>query len=380
MQIVADENIALLNEFFGHFGELRCYAGRQLSAAQVKSADVLLVRSVTPVNAALLQDSSVCFVGSATIGFDHMDQTWLAEQKITVRTAPACNAQSVVEYVFAALAYVSKTKKISLQNKVLGVVGLGNVGSLLARLAQKLGFEVIGYDPFTHHADIQQVELADLLQQADVVSCHTPLTTTGTYSSYHLLNAHNLPLLKSGAILLNAGRGAAIDNQALLDFITLNPKHLGALILDVWENEPLPNRCLAHKTDLITPHIAGYSLEGKWRGTEMIYSALCEFLHQAPQHQLADFLPPLSQSLSWPLLASLWQNYAHLLQSIYPIQHDDHAFRKTLDIVTDNERASAFDALRKNYWPRRECSAFRLNVAPVADIAQLKYLGFKIII
>ena len=116
------------------------------------------------------------------------------------------------------------------------------------------------------------------------------------------------------------------------------------------------------------------------RGTEMIYYALCDFLQVKPLHQLADFLPPVLQSVSWPFLDSLWQNYAYLLQIIYPIQHDDHAFRKTLDIVTDNERASAFDALRKNYWPRRECSAFRLNVAPVADIAQLKYLGFKIII
>ena len=380
MQIVADENIALLNEFFAHLGELKSYAGRQLSAEQVGNADVLLVRSVTSVNAKLLQHSSIRFVGSATIGFDHLDKSWLQENQIVVRTAPACNAQSVVEYVFAALAYVSATKEIELQNKVLGIIGLGNVGSLLARLAQKLGFKVIGYDPFTSHADIQQVELAELLRQADIVSLHTPLTKTGAHPSYHLLNVHNLPLLKKGAVLLNAGRGAAIDNQALLDFMTKNPQHLGALILDVWENEPLPNMSLAHKTDLMTPHIAGYSLEGKWRGTEMIYLALCDFLKVTPQHQLADFLPPLSQSLSWPLLNTLWQNYAYLLQVIYPIQQDDCNFRKTLNIVNDNERANAFDMLRKNYWQRRECSAYRLHVMPTDDMAQIKSLGFKIII
>ena len=379
MQIVADENIALLNEFFSHLGELTCYAGRHLSAVQVENADVLLVRSVTSVNAKLLQQSTVRFVGSATIGFDHLDKNWLQENQITMCTAPACNAQSVVEYVFAALAYVSATKEIALQNKVLGIIGLGNVGSLLARLAQKLGFKVIGYDPFTCHADIQQVALVDLLQQADVVSLHTPLTTTGAYPSYHLLNADNLPLLKKGAILLNAGRGAAIDNQALLKFMTNNPQHLGALVLDVWENEPLPNIELAHKTDVMTPHIAGYSVEGKWRGTEMIYYALCDFLQVKPLHQLADFLPPVLQSVSWPLLNSLWQNYAYLLQTIYPVQQDDCDFRKTLNIVNDNERANAFDILRKNYWQRRECSAYHLNVNTADNTEQLKSLGFKII-
>lgn len=379
MRIVADENIALLGEFFAHLGELNCYAGRTLSAEQLNTADVLLVRSVTPVNAPLLQHSAVRFVGSATIGYDHIDQAWLAAHDIAVSTAPACNAHSVVEYVFAALAYLSEQKQLDFSNKVLGIVGLGNVGSLLARFAQNLGFEVIGYDPFTQHTDIQQVELDALLRQADIVSLHTPLTKTGIHPSYHLLNAQNLPLIKQGAVLLNAGRGGAIDNVALLSFIQQAPQHLAGLVLDVWENEPLPNKILAKIANIATPHIAGYSLEGKSRGTEMIYQALCTFSHIAPKHQLADFLPVLSHTLDWPQANNLWQNYVRLLSVIYPIEQDNHAFKQTLLITDESERATAFDALRKHYWPRRESSAYHLQSAPFIYKEALQALGFKII-
>lgn len=379
MYIVADENIALLDAFFAHLGKLHKGAGRQLSVSDVKAADVLLVRSVTPVNAQLLQESRVRFVGSATIGDDHLDKQWLDSQLITWRTAPACNAQSVVEYVFAALAYLSKNKNLELSHKVLGIIGLGNVGSLLARFAQKLGFKVIGYDPFTQHTAIEQVELEVLLQQADIVSLHTPLTKTGAYPSFHLLNENNLGKLKQGVILLNSGRGAVIDNQALLAFMTQKPHVITGLVLDVWEDEPLVNVVLANRADLATPHIAGYSLEGKCRGTEMIYQALCKFYDVVPQHQLRDFLPNNQQVLAWPNKVALWQNYAQLLQTIYPIAKDNQAFRNTLHESDCNKRALAFDSLRKHYWHRRESSAYSVQGVPFSYQQAIKTLGFEII-
>ena len=379
MYIVADENIALLDDFFAHLGKLHKRAGRQLSALEIKEADVLLVRSVTQVNAQLLQDSRVRFVGSATIGDDHLDKQWLDSQGITWRTAPACNAKSVVEYVFAALAYLSEIKNLELSHKVLGIIGLGNVGSLLASFAQHLGFTVIGYDPFTQHTAINQVELEQLLAQADIVSLHTPLTKTGAYPSFHLLNENNLRQLKQGAILLNSGRGAAIDNQALLAFMTHNPHHLAGLVLDVWEGEPMVNSTLAQKVDIVTPHIAGYSLEGKWRGTEMIYLALCDFYYKEPQYQLKDFLPNNQQVLVWPNKENLWQNYAQLLQTIYPITKDNQAFRQTLLEHDDIKRALAFDNLRKHYWHRRESSAYAVQEVPLAYQQAIKTLGFEII-
>jgi len=377
MLIVADENMALVEPFFAHLGELRCYAGRQLSHAHVKDADVLLVRSVTNVNAALLANSRVRFVGSATIGADHLDSAWLQSQGIYSTTAPGCNARSVVEYVLTALFTVSERLAINLAERTLGIVGLGNVGYLLARVAQSLGLKVIAYDPFVTRADIQQCSLQQLMSEADIVSLHTPLTKTGSHPSYHLINEHNLAWLKPNTILLNTGRGAAIDNQALLSFINHNPAHLAAVILDVWEGEPLVNASLAAKVTIATPHIAGYSLEGKWRGTAQIYQALCQFLSQTPQHQLADFLPQQPAVITIPQTGSQWLTAQIMATQVYPIINDDTAFRATL-LLADAERALAFDQLRKQYWPRREFAAYPISglLANDAEAEFIKNLGF----
>lgn len=377
MLIVADENIALIEPFFAHLGELRCYAGRQLSYAHVKDADVLLVRSVTNVNETLLANSRVRFVGSATIGADHLDSAWLQSQGIYSTTAPGCNARSVVEYVLTALLTVSERLAIDLTGRTLGIVGLGNVGYLLARVAQSLGLKVIAYDPFVTRADIQQCSLQQLMSEADIVSLHTPLTKTGSHPSYHLINEYNLAWLKPNTILLNTGRGAAIDNQALLSFINHNPAHLAAVILDVWEGEPLVNASLAAKVTIATPHIAGYSLEGKWRGTAQIYQALCQFLGQTPQHQLADFLPQQPAVITIPQTGSQWLTAQIMATQVYPIVNDDAAFRATL-LLADAERALAFDQLRKQYWPRREFAAYPISglLANDAKAEFIRNLGF----
>ncbi len=361
MQIVADENMALVREFFDGLGELHCYAGRQLSAMQVKHADVLLVRSVTPVNRALLAESNVRFVGSATIGADHLDTEWLASQQIHITTAPACNARSVVEYVLTALAAAAERKGIDLAKKVLGVVGLGNVGFLLATVAQSLGFNVVGCDPFVTRPTISQCGFEELLATADIVSFHTPLTRQGDHATYHLLNAQSLALLKPNCILLNTGRGAVIDNLALLQFIATNPTFFAAIVLDVWEGEPLINAELLAQVTIATPHIAGYSLEGRTRGTEQVYLALCQFLGVLPKHQLADFLPSNSSVIAVDAYSSLWGMLSQVLQKAYPIFEDDKQFRATM-LLADHERALAFDALRKSYWPRRQFATHQVWV------------------
>ena len=380
MNIVADENMALVQEFFSDLGDLRCYAGRQLKQEYLVNADILLVRSVTQVNADLLIDTPVRFVGSATIGADHLDLSWLQQQGVKATTAPACNARSVVEYVFSALAYLQEHLKIEMSQKTLGIVGLGNVGYLLAKVASQLGFKVIGCDPFVQKEDVVQLPLEGLLTEADIICLHTPLTKQGAYPTHHLLSAHNLKCLKQGAILLNAGRGAVIDNQALLSFIKSNPNYLAAVVLDVWEAEPEIDVNLVANVDIATPHIAGYSLEGKWRGTEMIYQAVCHFLQIKPQHKLADFLPINNQVFTWPNLPSIWQNYARLLRQIYPIEQDDCALRQTMSCVTKEERALAFDQLRKHYWPRRECSAYQLaDIHSATRQQEMANLGFNIV-
>lgn len=378
MNIIADENMALVQEFFGDLGNLQCYAGRQLNTQLLQQANVLLVRSVTQVNQALLANTPVRFVGSATIGADHLDLRWLAQQQIMTTTAPACNARSVVEYVFAVLAYLQEQLQQDMSAKVLGVVGLGNVGHLLAQVAGQLGFRVIGCDPFVQRQGVTQQPLQQLLSEADIVCFHTPLTKQGEYPTYHLLAEHNLKYLKQGAILLNAGRGAVIDNVALLAFLQAYPHHLSAVVLDVWENEPAINVDLVASVDIATPHIAGYSLEGKWRGTEMIYQRLCQYLNQQIKHKLADFLPVNHQVLTWPHLSTIWQNYAALLRKVYPVEQDDQALRQTMCLDTHEARALAFDKLRKDYWPRRECSAYDLREVPIANQQQMANLGFKL--
>lgn len=379
MQIVADENMALVREFFNDLGDLHCYAGRHLSSVQVKNADILLVRSVTNVNQALLADSRVRFVGSATIGADHLDAEWLASQQIHMTTAPACNARSVVEYVLTALAAVAARKDIDLSNKVLGVVGLGNVGFLLATVAQSLGLKVVGCDPFVTRSTISQCSFEELLATADIVSFHTPLTRNGEYPTYHLLNSQSLALLKPNSILLNTGRGAVIDNQALLSFVESNPTFFTAIVLDVWEGEPLIHQQLLEKVTIATPHIAGYSLEGRTRGTEQVYLALCLFLGVVPKHQLADFLPKNSSVITVDAYSSLWGMLAQVLQTAYPIFEDDRQFRATM-LLADNQRALAFDALRKNYWPRRQFATHQVRVTACDNevISYLQKLDFLV--
>lgn len=379
MRIIADENMALVEAFFSDLGQLSCYSGRQLSNKQVEDADVLLVRSVTEVNANLLTNSRVRFVGSATIGADHLDKEWLDSQNITMTTAPACNARSVVEYVLTAIAAVSARLQLDPAAKVLGIVGLGNVGFLLATVAQSLGMKVLGCDPFVNRPTIQQCSFEELVALADIVSLHTPLTRQGEYPTYHLLNEVSLSRLKPNSILLNTGRGAVIDNQALLNFVKSNPEHLAAIVLDVWEGEPMINARLIPHLMLATPHIAGYSLEGRTRGTEQVYQALCQFLAQPPQHQLKDFLPANPSVITALPNENLWLMLSQVLQAAFPIFTDDEQLRATMQLA-DTERALAFDLLRKHYWPRRQFASHHVIVdqQDVEAIEMLKKLEFLV--
>lgn len=322
MKIVADENIAYAKHFFAEFGDLVLLAGRSITAADVRDADVLLVRSVTPVNRALLENSAVKFVGSCTIGTDHVDQAYLAEAGICFAFAPGCNAQAVVEYVWAALQGLS----VDLTTASVGVVGCGNVGGRLLRALRNKKVNAVGNDPFLSHADFPLVNL-DAIMQCDVICLHTPLTKIGAHPTFHLFDQSRIHQLKAGAVLLNAGRGAVIDNTALLQ--RLEQQQDLQVVLDVWENEPAINGDLLAQVAIGTPHIAGYSAEGKLRGTEMVYEALCAFL-QPPQRVAPVALTGVVEP--------------------YDIFADDAALREQFPV----DGALAFDRLRKFYQPRRE--------------------------
>ena len=225
------------------------------------------MRSVTQVNEALLADTPVRFVGTATIGTDHVDLPWLERQGIGFSSAPGSNADSVVEYVLSSLLHLARERGFDLFDKVVGIVGVGNVGGRLQQRLQTMGIEVLLCDPprVDQEGEAGFVDLATLLQQADIVSLHTPLVRSGPWPSWHLFNAEALALLKPDAILLNTGRGSVIDNRALLAFKRQRPDV--TLVLDVWEHEPEVDPQLAALCAVATPHIAGYALDGKIRGS-----------------------------------------------------------------------------------------------------------------
>lgn len=349
MKIVADENLEFTDYFFAEFGEIHQSAGRTLTQADVKDAEALLVRSVTKVNAALLDHTAVQFVGSATIGTDHLDINAIEKQGAVWANAAGCNAQAVAEYVITALLQVKPDLLHAEQQFTLGIVGLGNVGRRLAKMAGLLGWKVIGFDPFVQHENIKQVSLTELLAQADAISIHVPLTKVGDYPTYHLFNAENLQQMKPHAILINSARGPVIEEAALLTNIAKTNR---IVVLDVFEHEPLISEELLNAVTLVTPHIAGYSLEGKARGTQMIYQAFCQHFNKAENKCFESQLPACEQFFDQQDLKSVLAQHLH---QIYPIIEDDQKFRAC---VKDGKvEQAAFDYLRKSYPLRREWAA-----------------------
>ena len=361
MLIVADENIPLLDAFFQGFGEIRRVPGRSIDRATVEQADVLLVRSVTNVNRALLEGSKVRFVGTCTIGTDHLDLDYFQRAGIQWSSAPGCNARGVVDYVLGSLQTLAEIEGANLNQRTYGVVGAGEVGGRLVKVLKGLGWNVLVCDPPRQIAeDGDYVSLEQIIEQCDVISLHTPLTKSGNGSTWHLFDRERLNRLKPGAWLINASRGPVVDNVALRD-VLLSREDLQA-VLDVWEGEPEVDVDLADLCVLATPHIAGYSLDGKQRGTAQIYQAFCAHLGQAPAIELSDLLPP-------PWLAEVHLNastdpawaLATLCRSVYDPRRDDADFRRSL-VGTVDEQRKAFDLLRKHYPERREIDGLKVRI------------------
>ncbi|MDF3240265.1 4-phosphoerythronate dehydrogenase PdxB [Pseudomonas veronii] len=361
MLIVADENIPLLDAFFQGFGEIRRVPGRSIDRATVEQADVLLVRSVTNVNRALLEGSKVRFVGTCTIGTDHLDLDYFQRAGIQWSSAPGCNARGVVDYVLGSLQTLAEIEGADLNQRTYGVVGAGEVGGRLVKVLKGLGWNVLVCDPPRQIAeDGDYVSLEQIIEQCDVISLHTPLTKSGNGSTWHLFDRERLNRLKPGAWLINASRGPVVDNAALRD-VLLSREDLQA-VLDVWEGEPEVDVDLADLCVLATPHIAGYSLDGKQRGTAQIYQAFCAHLGQAPVIELSDLLPP-------PWLAEVHLNastdpawaLATLCRSVYDPRRDDADFRRSL-VGTVDEQRKAFDLLRKHYPERREIDGLKVRI------------------
>lgn len=385
MKIIADENIPFVRECFASIGDVQALSGRQITPEIVADADILLVRSITPVNEKLLVDSKAKFIATATIGFEHVDIDYLKKRNIGFASAPGSNANSVAEYIVAALFSVGKKRKITIVGKSIGVVGVGNVGSRVAKKCAAIGMRVVLNDPplFRQTGDAKYRPLEELYD-CDFITLHTPLTRQGQDKTFHLAAEKFFASLKTGCVFINTSRGGVHDTSALK--AAIRSKKLGACILDVWENEPNIDCELLRIVDISTPHIAGYSLDGKIAGMIMIYNAACEHFSLKPKHKIEDFLPPPSVP-EIIIDESISDEQSILLKTthrVYCINRDDFNTRE-IAMVEPGKRGKFFDDLRKNYPVRREFQNTQITFskdAPeniVKELEnQLKGIGFKI--
>lgn len=369
--IVADENLRGKSRYLKPLGQVLTASGRDIDAEMVEDADALLVRSVTQVSEALLAKAKkLRFVGSATAGLDHVDQEVLKNRGIAFYAAPGSNANSVVEYVLAAIAAHSDTLERLLAGARVGVVGQGYVGRLLLHRLQALGISCCCYDPWLELD--AKVTLEEVLA-CEVVSLHPSLHQRTPWPSYHLLNNASLAQLRQDVLLINASRGAVVDNKALAAWLSLHPD--AKVVLDVWEHEPTPDLTLVRQASIATPHIAGYAYDAKLQATEHLARKLCgAFALQAEDEEMTGDDAQL-HALTLHT-ASTPEMLRSLLSARYDIWQDHQRFISMCERAGNSaELADGFDTLRKTYPERRELAGSTVLVKCDAGYALAKALG-----
>ena len=378
LKIVADNNIPYVAEVFSGLGEVRTVLGRRMSAEIVADADLLLTRSTVKVNEALLDGSRVRFVATATAGVEHVDQHYLAGRGIAFASARASNANSVAEYISAALLVLAERGGYELAGKRIGVVGCGNVGSRVVTKARALGMTVLENDPplAGRTGDPRYVAIEEILA-ADFVTLHVPLARQGPDATFHMVDERFLSAMKDGAVLINSSRGPVVAEDDLQRAIRSG--RLSGVVLDVWDGEPNVSAELIEMADIATPHIAGHSFDGKVAGTEMVYAAACRFLGVKPSVNVREMTPePPAPHLTVDGQGAQEEIVRGIVQEVYDIQADDARLRAMLDEPAA-QRANFFDSLRKNYPVRREFhnTALTFRNCPQAARVTLIGLGFQ---
>ena len=374
MKIVIDDKIPFIKGVLEPYADVVYLPGAAITRNDVADADALIIRTRTVCNEALLKDTSVKFIAAATIGYDHIDTGWCEASGITWTNAPGCNSGSVHQYIASVLATLSTHFGFRFEDKTLGIVGVGNVGSKVAQLGEVLGMKVLMNDPprAEKEGPAQFVPLDEVLRMSDLVTLHVPLNCSGAHQTYHLFDTATFEQLPYRTILINSSRGEVIDSKALKN--ALKNRKIGAAVLDVWENEPNIDIELLSLLNIATPHIAGYSADGKANGTAMSVQALSRFFGLPlidwrpseipdPQQPLHFELDCNGKSLQECLCEAIWQTY--------PVNDDDGRLRLSTD---------SFEKQRGNYPVRREFSAFTIDVKnEIPEIEErLQTLGFKI--
>ncbi len=366
MQFVVDEEIPLGREAFSHLGSVTLLPGRAMTREALREAHALIVRSVTKVDATLLADTDVQFVGTATTGVEHIDREYLAARDIGFAAALGCNANAVAEYVLTALLVTAHTKGLVLSGKTMGIIGVGRIGSLVAAKAPALGLRTLLHDPPLARAtgDRRYRPLSEILQ-ADFVTLHVPLTLDGPDATFHLIGADELAHMATSSILINTARGEVVDNDALLEALT--GRTVGGAVMDVWEREPSIHWDLLNHVTLGTPHVAGYSSDAKINGTVMLYHAYCRFWGMKPAWTPPPDLPATLGPGTLPHVAvdATGKDFQSLAHEMVTTLHDlpgDHARMRDLLAIPEPLRPAAFDQLRKDYPHRREFAVSPISI------------------
>lgn len=349
--LIIDDKIPFIKGVFEPVATVHYCPGAQFPPELVKHADGLITRTRTLCNKTLLNRSSVKAIATATIGYDHIDIDYCKQNGIKWFRAAGCNANSVTQYIGSALLTLEQKLNIDLTQLTIGIVGIGNVGSGVLKLSQELGMKSFKNDPpivdtLTDPNQIKEFcSLDAILEDADIITLHTPLTNTGDHPTHHLINEKVLEQLANRSkpvILINSSRGGVVDNEALKKI--LKNRNNMITVLDVWENEPNIDLDLLDLVDIATPHIAGYSADGKGNGTKMVVQQMSDFFDLGLDHWIPE-IPDLPKYLSQHK-----PDFREILAHSYTIMIDNHKLR---------DHPEQFEALRGNYRIRREPDYFR---------------------
>lgn len=369
MKILVDRNIPGVDETFARHGEVRNVDGRRLRKEHLLDARALIVRSVTTVDSGLLENTAVEFVGTATIGTDHMDIPWLEQQGIRWASAPGCNADSAAQYTLAMMLLASKRLAFHLTGCSIGIVGHGNVGSRIHRMLRTCGVRDIRVcDPPLTQAGYPDLCTMEDISGCDVISFHVPLTLSGPHATMGLVDDRFLARLQPGSLLVNTSRGKVTAGQSLRNWLISGRGHAA---LDVWPEEPNIDPGLLNATTVATPHVAGYSLDGKLRGAEMVYRQFCDWLGTEPMSPGL-----LSGLVFYSLPGKHCLTLEDAILTACPVERDDEQLRKLITINPEYQSVF-FDELRQNYPERRDFTGWQLPAeAPEECATVLQALGF----
>jgi erythronate-4-phosphate dehydrogenase len=377
MIIAVDQDIPYWEEAFSVFGQIRPFSGRDLKPGNIREVDALVVRTVTPVNASLLDGSAVRFVATASAGVDHIDQEYLKKRDIYFSSAAGSNADSVSEYIITALHIIASRRSWQLKEKSIAVIGVGNVGSRVAKKARVLGMDVRLCDPPLRDSTGDTCYLPlDTVLEADILSLHVPLSFDGPYPTWHMLNSIAFDRLLPEQFILNSSRGEVFESSALKNALRQN--RLSGAVLDVWEEEPAIDYSLLELVDIGTPHIAGSSLDGKIRATQMVCDALSKF-SGIQCLRIPESVYPEPRLLH-PAIGTTGQDaIASVLLQAFELLKKDSGLR-ALGLAAPEKAAAGFDRLRTQRPLRLEFRHFIVALDKIhIDLAEtFRALGFEI--